>query len=78
LLFGGDLLTDAYHHVGKGHLNKYVDEFSFRYNSRTATDGRRAEMIAQGAAGTRPLRGTLKAEVKSCAVSGNSVKRREG
>lgn len=46
-------ITGVYHHVGKGHLNKYVDEFSFRYNSRTVSDGRRAEMIAQGAAGKR-------------------------
>ena len=46
-------ITGVYHHVGKGHLNKYVDEFSFRYNSRNTTDGRRAEMIAQGAAGKR-------------------------
>ena len=46
-------ITGVYHHVGKGHLNKYVDEFSFRYNSRTVTDGRRAEMLVQGAAGKR-------------------------
>ena len=46
-------ITGVYHHVGKGHLNKYVDEFSFRYNARKATDGRRAEMLVQGAAGKR-------------------------
>ena len=46
-------ITGVYHHVGKGHLNKYVDEFSFRYNSRTVTDGRRAEMIVQNAFGKR-------------------------
>jgi hypothetical protein len=43
----------VYHHVGKGHLNKYVDEFSFRYNSRNVSDGRRAEMIVQAAYGKR-------------------------
>lgn len=42
-----------YHHVGKGHLNKYVDEFSFRYNSHTVTDGKRAELLVLGAAGKR-------------------------
>ncbi len=46
-------ITGVYHHVGKGHLNKYGDEFSFRYNSRTVSDGRRAEMLVQGAAGKR-------------------------
>lgn len=46
-------ITGVYHHVGKGHLSKYVDEFAFRYSNRTVTDGRRAEMIAQGAAGKR-------------------------
>ena len=46
-------ITGVYHHVGKGHLNKYVDEFSIRYNSRKSTDGRRAEMLVQGAAGKR-------------------------
>ena len=46
-------IVGTYHHVGDEHLHRYVDEFSFRYNSRNATDGRRAEMIAQGAAGKR-------------------------
>jgi transposase-like protein len=46
-------ITGVYHHVGKGHLSKYVDEFSFRYNSRTVSDGKRAEMLVQGAAGKR-------------------------
>ena len=33
-------ITGVYHHVGQGHLNKYVDAFSFRCNSRNVTDGR--------------------------------------
>lgn len=32
-------LRDMYNHVSKKHLQKYVDEFVFRYNTRTITSG---------------------------------------
>lgn len=46
-------ITGVYHHVGRGHLGRYVDEFSFRYNSRKVDDGTRAAMIVQGGEGRR-------------------------
>jgi ISXO2 transposase-like protein len=29
-------INGSFHHVSKGHLFRYVDEFSFRYNTRVA------------------------------------------
>jgi transposase-like protein len=34
----------AFHHVGRQHLHRYCDEFSFRWNHRRMTDGKRAEV----------------------------------
>ena len=34
-------INGVYHHVGKQHLNQYLGEFDFRYNTRTLTDGGR-------------------------------------
>jgi transposase-like protein len=34
-----------YHHVSPGHLNRYCDEFSFRYNTRKTTDVERFTSI---------------------------------
>jgi transposase-like protein len=33
----------AFHHVSKEHLHRYCDEFSFRWNTRYLTDGKRME-----------------------------------
>jgi transposase-like protein len=46
-------ITGVYHHVGKGHVGRYVDEFSFRYDARKATDADRALMLVEGAEGKR-------------------------
>jgi hypothetical protein len=46
-------LIGSFHHVSKGHLGRYVDEFAFRYNARTVTDGERAAMIVAAAEGKR-------------------------
>jgi transposase-like protein len=46
-------ITGVYHHVGRGHLERYCDEFAFRYNARTVDDGTRAAMIVSGAEGRR-------------------------
>jgi transposase-like protein len=46
-------IIGVYHHVGKGHLSKYCDEFSFRYDARKVSDAQRAEMLVWGAEGKR-------------------------
>lgn len=34
-------INGVYHHVGKQHLNQYLGEFDFRFNTRELTDGQR-------------------------------------
>jgi hypothetical protein len=46
-------INGVYHHVGKGHLGRYVDEFAFRYNIRQEPDAARPLLIVQGAEGKR-------------------------
>lgn len=49
-------LVGTYHHVGEQHLQRYIAEFDFRYNSRTAlgvNDEQRAAMLLKGAEGKR-------------------------
>jgi transposase-like protein len=46
-------INGIYHHVGKGHLAKYCDEFAFRYDLRKVSDAQRAEMMVWGAEGKR-------------------------
>lgn len=46
-------INGIYHHVGKGHLGRYVDEFVFRYDHRKVTDGERAALAVLGAEGKR-------------------------
>lgn len=46
-------INGVYHHVGRGHLAKYCDEFAFRYENRKTTDSERAGLLVQGAEGKR-------------------------
>jgi hypothetical protein len=46
-------INGVYHHVGKGHLHRYCDEFGFRYWARHVTDGERTVLAVQGAEGKR-------------------------
>lgn len=46
-------INGTFHHVSRGHLNRYCDEFAFRYENRKATDGQRAGMLVTGAEGKR-------------------------
>jgi transposase-like protein len=46
-------IVGTFHHVGKGHLGKYVSEFEFRYNVRKLADKERPRLIVQGAEGKR-------------------------
>jgi len=55
----------AFHHVSKRHLQRYCDEFSFRWNHRKIDDGERTVYIIQGVGGkiltyqaTRPVLST--------------------
>jgi transposase-like protein len=42
-----------FHHVSKYHLNRYCDEFSFRWNYRRVSDGERAIAVVEGSKGKR-------------------------
>ncbi|MGH8321915.1 MAG: IS1595 family transposase [Gammaproteobacteria bacterium] len=42
-----------YQHVSPEHLNRYVGEFSFRYNQRKVTDSERANNAVKGIVGKR-------------------------
>ena len=46
-------IVGTFHHVGKGHLGKYVSEFEFRYNARKIGDAQRPLLIVHGAEGKR-------------------------
>jgi transposase-like protein len=49
-------INGTFHHVSKGHLHRYCDEFEFRHNNRIALgvdDNERALRIVLGAEGKR-------------------------
>lgn len=49
-------ITGTYHHVSQKHLKRYLGEFDFRYNERTAleiTDAERAAKAVKGVIGKR-------------------------
>jgi transposase-like protein len=46
-------ITGVYHHVGRGHLGRYCDEFAFRYDRRKIQDNERADQLVKGAEGKR-------------------------
>jgi transposase-like protein len=49
-------IVGTYHHVGAQHLQRYVEEFDFRYNNRSALgveDSERAALILKGIEGKR-------------------------
>jgi transposase-like protein len=49
-------IVGTFHHVSKGHLHRYCDEFAFRYSNRIALgvdDGQRAALMVLGAEGKR-------------------------
>jgi hypothetical protein len=49
-------ITGTYHHVSQKHLKRYLAEFDFRYNERTAlevTDAERATKAVRGVVGKR-------------------------
>lgn len=46
-------IDGVYHHVGKGHLNRYLAEFDFRYNSREVSDSERRDLAIKQVGGKR-------------------------
>jgi transposase-like protein len=43
----------TYHHMSEAHLARYTAEFDFRYNTRTVSDGERADLALKGITGKR-------------------------
>ena len=41
------------HHVSEGHLQRYCDEFGFRYEHRKMNDGQRAQALVMAGEGKR-------------------------
>lgn len=46
-------MRGVYQHCAEKHLQRYIDEFDFRYNSREMTDAERASQAIRGAEGKR-------------------------
>jgi hypothetical protein len=46
-------INGVYHHVSRGPLARYCDEFAFRYENRKISDGERAARLVSGAEGKR-------------------------
>jgi len=46
-------VNGAYHHVSRGHLGRYCDEFAFLYENRKASDSDRTKLLVAGAEGRR-------------------------
>ena len=46
-------LDGTYHHVSEQHLDRYLAEFDFRYNTRKTEDGARTERAIRQASGKR-------------------------
>ncbi|HUI89170.1 MAG TPA: IS1595 family transposase [Anaerolineales bacterium] len=48
-------VTGTFHHVSEQHLDRYVDEFAFRYNRRDVSDAERTAMAVKASGGKRLL-----------------------
>lgn len=46
-------IMGSFHHVSEEHLDRYANEFSFRWNNRKVTDGERAVTAIKGIEGKR-------------------------
>lgn len=46
-------IVGSFHHVSKRHLQRYLDEFDFRYNARRINDGERFMLALKGVGGKR-------------------------
>ena len=46
-------IVGTFHHVSEQHLDRYVDEFTFRFNNRSMGDGERMVKAIKGTEGKR-------------------------
>ena len=46
-------IVGTFHHVSEKHLDRYVNEFGFRWDNRKASDGARTIEAIKGAEGKR-------------------------
>jgi hypothetical protein len=46
-------IMGSFHHVSEEHLDRYANEFAFRWNNRKVTDRERAVMAIRGIEGKR-------------------------
>jgi transposase-like protein len=46
-------IMGTFHHISETHMNRYADEFSFRWDNRKAKDGQRAVSALKGVKGKR-------------------------
>ena len=46
-------MRGVYQHCGEQHLQRYLNEFDFRYSNRKITDGERALLALKGIEGKR-------------------------
>lgn len=46
-------MTGTFHHVSEQHLDRYIDEFAFRYNRREITDAERTVHALKKVGGKR-------------------------
>ncbi|MBE3139115.1 MAG: transposase, partial [Thermoplasmata archaeon] len=46
-------IMGSFHHVSEEHLDRYANEFAFRWNNRKITDGERAVTAIRGIEGKR-------------------------
>jgi len=56
-------LYGIYHQVSPKHLQRYVDEYSYRYNSRKIKDGERFELSLQSIEGALPYKKLVHGEI---------------
>jgi hypothetical protein len=46
-------IIGSFHHVSREHLQRYLNEFDFRWNARALTDTERRDAAVKGAEGKR-------------------------
>jgi transposase-like protein len=46
-------IVGAHHHISPAHLDRYWDEFEWKYNRRTSTEGEKMQMALQATEGKR-------------------------